>query len=161
MNIPTEPANTPVDDINKAGGHTVDGEGLLNNYAIEPGMYEEDGGLSEPVNSVTVVDIFDSEVEAKKAILEMEQKGLRTGQVSIVAKDYDQELEQSMSMERITAGGGLAAVLTKLGISKQASSQFVNAIEAGKFLVIEIGSDREASQAEHVMEKVGHTIQAS
>ena len=35
-NIPTI---IPVDDINQASGHTVDGEGLLNNYAIEPEMY--------------------------------------------------------------------------------------------------------------------------
>jgi hypothetical protein len=52
---------TPIhsDEINTAHDHTVDGEGLLNNYAIEPEMYEEDGGAlsSQASDTVTVVDI--------------------------------------------------------------------------------------------------------
>lgn len=161
MTIPTT-EQTPghSDEINAAHGHTVDSEGLLNNYAIEPVMYEEDGGApsSQASDTVTVVDIFPSELEAKTAVLEMEHKGLRTDQIAIVAKDYNQEPENSMNWEHITAAGGLAVVLTKLGISHHATGQFMDAIEDGKFLVIEIGNDREASQAQHVLEKVGHTL---
>jgi hypothetical protein len=153
MNIQTEQSNL------NANIHTVDGEGLLNNYAIEPEMYEEDGGplSSAPANRVTVVDIFASEIEAKSAILAMEQKGLRSNQISIIAKDYCQEPQNSMNWDQINAAGGLAAILTELGISDRATSQFVEAIENGKFLVIEIGNDREASQAQHVLEKIGHS----
>jgi hypothetical protein len=83
MIMPTEKTTVHTDDTNKTSAetaHTVDGEGLLNNYAavrilkgIEPEMYEEDG----------------------------------------------------------------------------------------KFLAIEIGDDREASQAQHVLEKAGHTLDSS
>ena len=89
MTRSTEQTSVHSDEINKSHGHTVDSEGLLNNYAIEPEMYEEDGNsLSELINRVTVVDIFDSEEEAKNAVLSMEQKGLRVTNMSIVAKTY-------------------------------------------------------------------------
>lgn len=158
MTISTEQKTMP-DEINQAHGHTVDTEGLLNNYAIEPEMYEEDGNaLSELINRVTVVDIFDSEEEAKSAVLSMEQKGLRVTNMSIVAKTY-QDPKSSINWKTITAEGGLAAVLTKLGISKQSISKFVEAVDNGEFLVIEIGNDREATQVQHVLEKAGHTMQ--
>ena len=66
------------DEINQAHGHTVDTEGLLNNYAIEPEMYEEDGNsLSELINRVTVVDIFDSEEKAHALYLStLSERGL-------------------------------------------------------------------------------------
>ena len=148
------------DQVNVAHGHTVDSEGLLNNYAIEPEMYMEHGAsLSDLINKVTVVDIFDTEEQAKSAVLEMEQKGLLVADISIVAKHYKEP--QSYSWENITAEGGLAAVLTRLGISDRAISKFVEAIDNGKFLMIEVGSDREASQVQHVLEKAGHTNQDS
>jgi len=159
MTLLTEQTTVP-DEINKSHGHTVDSEGLLNNYAIEPTMYIEHGAsLSELTNRVTVVDIFDSEEEAKRAVLEMEHKGLLVAHISIVAKDYKEP--QSYSWESITAEGGLAAVLTRLGISDRAISKFVEATDNGKFLVIEVGNDREASQVQHVLEKAGHTNQES
>ncbi len=162
MTIPTEQATAvPVDQINQASGHTVDGEGLLNNYAIEPEMYEEDGkSLSELTNRVTVVDIFDSEQEAKSAVLEMEQKGLLVPHISIVAKDY-KEPQSSLNWENITADGGLAVVLGKLGISENSILRFEKAAEEGKFLMIEIGNDREASKVQHVLEKAGHSMQST
>ncbi len=148
-----------IDDKNpaKTSGYTVDNEGLINNYAIEPQMYEEDGGAtSELENTVTVVDIFVSEMEAKSAVLEMEHKGLRSQQISIVAKDY-KESNNSITWESITESGGLAVVLKNFGISDGAIMQFIQAIDDGKFLTIAIGSDREASQAKHVLENIGHT----
>ena len=160
MDIPSNLGTIYADEINTAHGRTVDGEGLLNNYAIEPEMYEEDGNsLSELTNRVTVVDIFPSEAEAKSAVLEMEQKGLKTAHISIIAKDYQDS--ESINWKQINAEGGLAAVLKRLGISDHATSTFVDAIADGKFLVIEIGSDRDASQVQHILEKVGHKPQAS
>ena len=160
MDIPSNLGTIYADEINAAHGRTVDGEGLLNNYAIEPEMYEEDGSsLSELTNRVTVVDIFPSEAEAKSAVLEMEQKGLKTAHISIIAKDYQDS--ESINWKQINAEGGLAAVLKRLGISDHATSTFVDAIADGKFLVIEIGSDRDASQVQHILENVGHKPQAS
>ncbi|MFZ4557202.1 MAG: hypothetical protein ACOYN8_12630 [Pseudanabaena sp.] len=160
MDIPSNLGTIYADEINAANGRTVDGEGLLNNYAIEPEMYEEDGkSLSELTNRVTVVDIFPSEAEAKSAVLEMEHKGLKTAHISIIAKDYQDS--ESMDWNQINAEGGLAVVLKRLGISDDATSRFMDAVADGKFLVIEIGSDRDASQVQHILEKVGHTAQAS
>jgi hypothetical protein len=147
------------DEINESHGQTVDTEGLLNNYAIEPEMYEEDGhSVSKLVDRVTVVDIFDSEEAAKNAVLAMEQKGLPVANTSIVAKSY-QDSKSSINWKTITAEGGLAAVLTRLGISEESISKFVEAVDNGKFLMIEIGNNREASQVQHVLEKAGHTMQ--
>jgi hypothetical protein len=158
MTVLTEQKIIP-DEINESHGQTVDTDGLLNNYAIEPEIYEEDGcSLSELINRVTVVDIFDSEDEAKNAVLAMEQKGLRVTNMSIVAKSY-QDPKNSINWKTITAEGGLAAVLTILGISEQSIAKFVEAVDNGKFLMIEIGNDREASQVQHVLEKAGHTMQ--
>ena len=160
MDIPSNLGTIYADEINAAHGRTVDGEGLLNNYAIEPEMYEEDGSsLSELTNRVTVVDIFPSEAESKSAVLEMEHKGLKTAHISIIAKDYQDS--ESINWKQINAEGGLAAVLKRLGISDHATSTFVDAIADGKFLVIEIGSDRDASQVQHILENVGHKPQAS
>ncbi|AFY74083.1 hypothetical protein Syn7502_02061 [Synechococcus sp. PCC 7502] len=154
--------NLPKDSVSETvpkTGYTVNNDGLLNNYALEPEMYEEDGGaLSESSDRVTVVDIFPSVLEAKNAVLEMGHKGLRADQISIVGKDY-QESESCINWDKITADGGLATVLAELGISEDAILQFEGAIAAGNFLVIAIGSDREASQAQHVLENIGHCIQ--
>jgi hypothetical protein len=159
MTILVEETTVHPDEINKAHGHTVDGEGLLNNYAIEPEMYTEHGAsLSELTNRVTVVDIFDSEPEAQTAVLEIEQKGLLVSHISIVAKDY-KDPQSTMNWETINAEGGLAVVLTSLGISDHAISRFVEAIDNGKFLIVEVGSEREASQVQHVLEKAGHSLQ--
>lgn len=160
MAIPSNLGTIYADEINAARGRTVDNEGMLNNYAIEPEMYEEDGNsLSELTNRVTVVDIFPSEAEAKSATLEMEQKGLKTAHISIIAKDYQDS--ESMDWNKINAEGGLAVVLKRLGISDHATSTFMDAIANGKFLVIEIGSDRDASQVQHILENVGHKPQDS
>ena len=88
----------------------------------------------------------------------MEQKCLLIAHISIVAKDY-KEPQSVMNWENITAEGGLEVTLTNLGISAHAIALFVEAIDNGKFLIIEVGSDREASQVQHVLEKVGHSLQ--
>ncbi|MBD2178648.1 hypothetical protein H6F42_17150 [Pseudanabaena sp. FACHB-1998] len=160
MSISTDKNVYPT-ELNKAHGRTVDTEGLLNNYAIEPEVYIDEGNsLSELINRVTVIDIFESEGDARGSVSEMEQKGLLISHISIVAKDY-QEPQSSLNWENISACGGLPAVLTKLGISDQAIARFVEATDNGKFLVIEMGNDRQASQMQHVLAKAGHTFQAN
>lgn len=158
MSIPTVPATDHVDKINQAEGYTIDQDGLTNSYAIEPEMYTEDGNISNELgNIVTVVDVFASKLEAKNAVLEIEQKGLRSQQISIIAKGY-QDTKSCLTWEGIEANGGLTLVLTEMGISERAIEQFVDAVEDGKYLIIVTGNDREASQAEHVLEAFGHRV---
>lgn len=158
MTIPTRETTTHVDKINEAEGYTIDQDGLTNSYAIEPEMYEEDGSVpAELGNKVTVVDIFASKLEAKNAVIEIEQKGLRSQQISIIAKGY-QDAKSCMTWESIEASAGLALVLTEMGISERAIGQFVDAVEDGKYLIIVTGNDRDASQAEHVLESFGHQV---
>ncbi len=158
MTIPTIPATNHVDKINQAEGYTIDQDGLTNSYAIEPEMYEQDGSMPQDLgDKVTVIDIFNSKLEAKNAVLEIEQKGLTSARVSIIAKDY-QDAKSSLKWDTINAEGGLATVLGKLGISEQAIGQFVEAIADGKYLIIVTGSDREASQTQHVLEEFGHRV---
>ncbi len=154
-----ERVNTPTDKLNAAQGQTIDSEGLANNYAIEPQMYVEDGSAvtTNPSDQVTVVDIFDSKLEAKNAVAEIEKKGMQAPQISLLAKGY-QSQKSYLNWKDIEDQGGLAALLTKLGISKSLIEGFVTAIEEGKFLVIVAGSDREASQAQHVLESIGHSL---
>lgn len=151
--------NTPTDKLNAAQGQTIDSEGLANNYAIEPEMYVEDGSAvtNNPSDQVTLVDIFDSKIDAKNAVLEIEKKGMQAPQISLLAKGYAGE-KNYLSWENIEAEGGLAAVLTKLGISKNLIEGFVSAIEEGKYILIVVGSDREASQTQHVLESIGHSL---
>jgi hypothetical protein len=162
MTIPTEQAtihaDVYTDEINKFYGHTIDQDGLTNSYAIEPEMYGEDSSFpAELGNRITVVDVFASKLEAKNAVLEIEQKGLRSQQISIIAKGY-QDTKSCMTWESIEASGGLALILTEMGISERAIEQFVNAVENGKYLIIVTGNDREASQAEYVLQTFGHRI---
>ena len=143
----TEPTSIHPDEINKAHGRIGEGESSVNNCAINPEMTykDEKSSLAELTNRVTVVDIFDSEEEAKHAVSEIAQQGLLSTHISIVAKDY-KEPQSAMNWENINAEGGLEATLTKLGISEHAIAMFVEAIDNGKFLMIEAGSDRTASQ---------------
>ena len=158
MTVPTTSTTGYVDKINEAEGYTIDQDGLTNSYAIEPEMYEQDGSIpSELGNKVTVVDIFASKLEAKNAVLEIERKGLRSQQISIIAKGY-QDTKSCMTWESIEASGGLALILTEMGISERAIGQFVDAVEDDKYLIIVTGNDRDASQAEHVLETFGHRV---
>ncbi len=96
-----------------------------------------DHRLSESGKRVAVVDVFPSELEAKNAVLKMQRQGLRADQISIVAKDY-QELGNSMTWKHVVANGGLALVLTRLGISIHSALQFADAIDDGKFLIVAV-----------------------
>jgi len=131
------------DAINKAYDRTGASESSVNNCVIDPEMTytEEKPSLSELTNRVTVIEICDTEEEAKQVVSEIEQQGLFSSHISIIAKDY-QEPQSTLNWKNINAEGGLEVTLTRLGISKPAIAMFVEAIDNGKFLMIESGSDR-------------------
>lgn len=146
MTTLTDKTSGSPDAINKAYDRTGAGESSVNNCAIDPEMTytEEKSTLSELTNRVTVIEICDTEEEAKQAVSEMEQQGLLSSHISIIARDY-QEPQSTLNWENINAEGGLEVTLTRLGISKPAMTMFVEAIDNGKFLMIEAGSDRASS----------------
>ncbi|MFN7759901.1 MAG: hypothetical protein ACK5RE_04390 [Pseudanabaena sp.] len=146
MTTLTDQASEYPDEINKAYDRTGAGESSVNNCAIDPEMTytQEKSSLSELTNRVTVIEICDSEEEAKQAVAEIEQQGLLSSHISIIAKDY-QEPQSTLNWKNINAEGGLEVTLTRLGISKPAIAMFVEAIDNGKFLMIESGSDRASS----------------
>ena len=133
-------------EINKAYDRTGAGESSVKNCAIAPEMTytEKKSSLAELTNRVTVIEICDTEEEAKQAVSEIEQKGLLSSHISIIAKDY-QEPQSTLYWDNINAEGGLEVTLTRLGISKPAMAMFIEAIDNGKFLMIEAGSDRASS----------------
>jgi hypothetical protein len=134
------------DAINKAYDRTGASESSVNNCVIDPEMTytEEKPSLSELTNRVTVIEICATEEEAKQAVSEIEQQGMLSSHISIIAKDY-QEPQSTLNWVNINAEGGLEVTLTRLGISKPAIAMFVEAIDNGKFLMIESGSDRASS----------------
>ena len=146
MTTLTDQASEYPDEINKAYDRTGAGESSVNNCAIDPEMTytQEKSSLSELTNRVTVIEICDTEEEAKQAVSEIEQQGLLSSHISIIAKDY-QEPQSTLNWKNINAEGGLEVTLTRLGISKPAIAMFVEAIDNGKFLMIEAGSDRASS----------------
>jgi len=161
MTITEQVTTHPVDysdGINESYGQTIESSGLANDYAIEPELDDEDDSISaDSGRKVTVVDVFASKLEAKSAVLEIERKGLRSQQISIIAKGY-QDTRSCITWEGIEANGGLALVLTEMGISDRAIGQFLDAVEDGKYLIIMTGSDRQASMAEHVLESFEHRV---
>lgn len=67
------PDDTTAGGFHTVGGHTVDNEGLANNYAIEPEVYSETPGdmpnqsPSPAGANYTIVDIFPSAAEAERS----------------------------------------------------------------------------------------------
>ena len=147
------------DSLDTTGGYTVDGEGLVNNYAVEPEMYaEKSGDLMAEDAPTTIVDIFTTQIDAEKAVLAMQEAGLIANKISIIGKDYHSNHDDgdSLTWENINEHGGLAVVLTRLGIAKDKTAPFTTAIENDQFIVLVTGSDRDASQAQHVLQTLGH-----
>jgi hypothetical protein len=129
--------------------------GYKNNYAIVPQKYSIP--VSEHSESrFAVVQIFPSILEARSAVLSMQEQGLDSHQISMVAKN-PQKLEISMKCENIAVSGNfLAEILAELGISDRSTCRFVDAVENDNFLVIAIGNDWEASKAQHVLDNIGN-----
>jgi len=155
------------DDSKNPGSHTtsgctVDGEGLENNYAVEPQIYvDKPGDLGDHLSLVTVVDIFPTQVDAEKAVLAMQNSGLTANKISIIAKDYQGAYHDghgALTWQNITDHGGLAFVLKGLGIAENKTSPYTTAVDDGKFLVVVTGSDRDASKAQHILQSLGHEL---
>lgn len=128
---------------------SMDGMGATNNYAIGPD--------SEPESICTVIAIFPSRQEANHAVLEMQQQGLNSPQIVIISNQY-QEHQNSMHWEYIASDHGLPSVLTGLGINARDTVQFLEAVNDGKFLVIGLVNDRDASQAQYILKNIGHKV---
>jgi hypothetical protein len=112
--------------------------------------------LENRLKKLAVADIFSSADQAKNAVREMQRQGLNTTQVSIVVKDY-LKLENSITWETVAASGSiLFEILTELGISDRAATQYVDAVEKGKFLVIATGDDWEIRKAQHVLDNISN-----
>lgn len=137
--------------------HTETSARLPNNYAIAPEMDAENGNASSSKKIFTVVDTFPSRLEARKAISELQRQGLHSSQIVVITKNY-QEHENSMNWEYIAADDSLQAVLTGLGIDIHDVSQFEYAVKKGKFLVAAIVTDHSASQAQYLLENIGHRV---
>ncbi len=135
---------------------------VLNHYAnsFSPDFsYQDNNTASESGNLFTVLGTFLSRVEAKNAVLEMQRQGLRSSQIVLIAKEY-QEHENSMNWEYIADDGGLVVFLTDLGINVHDTFEFVSAVENGMFLVVAIVTDRLACQAQHILENIGSKVLA-
>ena len=161
MMIRTEYTAVDVDGVRKnshKASCTKNRDRLLDNLAIALSTNTNNGGsLLELENRVTVVKIFASEPAAKSAVRELERQGLRSDQIFIIATDC-QEYENLINWEDIAINGGLIVVLALLGISVHDTLQLVDAVEEGKFLVMAIVSDRSASQAQYILESIGHKV---
>lgn len=84
MTTPSEDDQTGSESINTTDGYTVDKEGLLNNYAIEPEMYinepgdlraEEEARKAERANELNNLQ----EDEEGKLTMESDQRGKGPG----------------------------------------------------------------------------------
>jgi hypothetical protein len=153
--------------IDTMGGYTIDKEGLVNNYASEPEIYSETpGDLPDQSSSqatkhkYTIVDTFPSPVAAESIALEMKEAGLDTQKISIIGKNYQnaEYANGSLNWKDISQAGGLAVVLTELGISKNEALKYEAETQAGKLVVLVTGSNEEISQVHQILHKIGHRI---
>ena len=143
---------------------SLDRMNLLNGYAIAPDIepdieQENDASLTAPKNIFTVIDIFLSRHEANDAVLEMQKQGLSSPQIVVISKYY-QEHQNSMHWEYIASDGCLVSILKSLGVNNHDSSQFLEAVDDGKFLVLGLVTDREASYAQHILKNIGRKVVA-
>lgn len=147
-------------------GYTVDKEGLVNNYAIEPEMYvEAPGDIKETTLKVTdiftIVDTFSTCDEAENIVIEkIEKAGIAKDKISIIGKDYEHKkhVHGSLKWNDINQDGGLAAVLVDMGIAKGDASQYESDIESGKFLLVVSGSYEDMSKTQKILQENGHRV---
>ncbi len=151
--------------IQTADGYTVDTEGLVNNYAVEPPMYiEEVGNLKqEPVHVVekfTIVDVFSNSNDAENVATEIHNRGISRENISVLGKNYQNAAHGygSLNLQDIEADGGLAKVLTSLGIVEVDARKYEKAIAAGKFAVVVIGEQDDAITAREILLNTGHRV---
>jgi hypothetical protein len=151
--------------IHTADGFTVDTEGLINNYAVEPTMYAEDGGEINPnagtlVEKFTIVDVFASHLEVENAVTEIHNAGISRDKISILGKNY-QDTEHgngSLSWQKIEADGGLAQCLVQMGIDRIDANKYEMEVEVGKTLVIVIGKNEDVIKTKQILVGIGHRL---
>jgi hypothetical protein len=143
---------------NKNPNYSVDWEGLFSDDRIKQFTNTESRSrLCRSKKEVTVIHIFPSEQAAKIAVVEMQRQGLSPNQIEIIAKNYI-ALNDALKWDRIAMTVGWSGIMEALGISEEASWEFVDAVENGKYLVLAIIGDREASQAQHILKNIGHWV---
>jgi hypothetical protein len=158
------PEDNEAGGFHSAGGHTVDTEGLANNYAIEPEIYSETPGdmanqsVAPTSANYTIVDVFASAAEAEAIALKMKQAGLDTHKISILGQDYQdtEHVQGRLNWKDIAQAEGLASVLVGLGISSNESLKYEAEIKAGKFLVLVLGLSQDIIQANQILHQIGH-----
>ena len=131
---------------------------LRNNYAIAPNIYMKYGkSSSQSENIFTVIDTFPSRLEARKAVSEFQRQGLQPSQIVVITKNY-QEHEDSINWEFITEDSSTLTILSGIGIDIHDASQYENAVKHGKFLVAAVVTEHSASQAQSLLENIGHRV---
>lgn len=147
-------------------GYTVDKEGLINNYAIEPEMYiEAPGDINETplaiIDVFTIVDTFSTCDEAENVAVEkIEKAGIAKDKISILGKDYEHKkhVHGSLKWKEIDRDGGLAAVLMDMGILETDASRCESDIEAGKFLLVVSGTAEDMTKTQKILQENGHRV---
>jgi hypothetical protein len=160
--IPSD--NEAAGGFHTEGSHTVDTEGLANNYAIEPEIYSETPGdmpnqsLSPASANYTIVDVFPSAGEAEAIAAKMKEAGLDAHKISILGQDYQdtEHVQGRLNWKDIARADGLASVLVGLGISSDESLRYETEIKAGKFLVLVLGLSQDIIQANQILHEIGH-----
>ena len=154
------------DSIHTADGYTVDTEGLVNNYAVEPPMYIEDGGTSEDNLSVVekfiIVDVFSTSIESENVATEIHKAGIGRNKISVLGKNYQDAAHGygSLNWQDIEAAGGLTKVLKSEGIVESEARKYEAEIAAGKFLVVVIGENADVITTKEILINTGHRINA-
>lgn len=154
-----------LDGIHTADGYTVDTEGLINNYAVEPTMYvEEPGDLAKKdlslVEEFTIVDVFATHDAAENAAIEIHKAGIGKDKISIFGKDYH-DVDHGhgfLNWQYGKAHGGLANLLVTMGIDRTDSRDYEVEGEAGKTLVIVVGKYDDVVNAQKVLVSMGHRL---
>jgi hypothetical protein len=151
--------------IHTADGFTVDTEGLVNNYAVEPAMYLEDGGQSDfntgtLVEIFSIVDVFASHLEAENAVNEIHNAGISRDKISILGKNYrdTEHGHGALSWQTIEADGGLTKCLINMGIDQVDANKYEMGVEVGKILVIMNGKNEDVIKTKEILVGIGHCV---
>ncbi|AFY74085.1 hypothetical protein Syn7502_02063 [Synechococcus sp. PCC 7502] len=149
--------------LNEALVHTeVDVKELKKSNATVPLLFEldysETGSESFPKSDqrISVIEVFSSYQEAERVVLAFQRQGLASYQISIISKK-ERDIKVSINCEHISISREfLIEVLDELQTDHHAKLRFINAVDAGKFLVIAIGTAWEARKALYVLDNIAH-----
>jgi hypothetical protein len=146
-------SNLPIDYV-----HSETDARLRNNYAIAPNIrIEHSESSSQSENVFTVIDTFPSWLEARKAVSELQRQGLQPSHIVVITKNY-QEREDAINWEFITENSSTLMILSGIGIDIHDASHYENAVKHGKFLVAAVVTEHSASQAQSLLENIGHRV---